>query len=173
MTQGKGGPIKDFGQLREHFQGPGGRQAGTSEPPQPPVRPPPAGGLPYRPGLNGGYFDPAGYIRAEFIVEYAKDIADKLEAGGMTRSLLRNFYSEVMDTKNLLLGGRPFESLRPRVLKLEAFASNAANRRTSPAPLLFQRFIDENVRVASQDSHSFLDGFCQHFECVVLFFRGR
>lgn len=176
MTQGKGRPLKDFGQLREQFQGLGGRQAGTSGPPQPPFRPAPAGGLPY--SLNGGYFDQAGYIRAEFIVSYAKEIADKLEVGEnegkikMTRSLLRNFYAEVMDIKHLLRGGRPFEALRPRILKLEAYATNAANRRTNKAPQMFRSFITENS-IASKDLHSFLDGFCQHFECVVLYFRGR
>lgn len=91
----------------------------------------------------------------------------------MTRSLLRTFYNEVADAKQLLRGGRPFDAVRPRILKLSAFAANAVSRRNSPAPSMFQTFVAENARVASQDQSSFLDGFCQHFECVVLYFKGR
>lgn len=90
----------------------------------------------------------------------------------MTRSLLRNFYGEVSTVRYLLRSGQPWEAVRHRVAKLEAFASNAISRQNNKAPPLFGQFIAENVR-ASKSDHDFLDGFSQHFECVVLYFKGR
>ncbi|MFH1140677.1 MAG: hypothetical protein V1724_03170 [Chloroflexota bacterium] len=185
MTQREDQPLKSFQELQQRQGGqPTGQGKAAGQTPRPqqgqahtgnPAGWQPQGGLPaqYLQTLRSGYFDQHGYIREAFIVEYPIDIAGKLEAGGMTRSLLRTFYGEVSDVKHLLRGGRLFEALRPRILKLEAFATNATNRRTNRAPQMFQSFIAENVRIASQDADSFLDGFSQHFECVVLYFKGR
>ncbi|GEM_PF-6938331 len=186
MTQ----PRKDqtFTRLQDLGNRPGGPGAGKPANPGNPAPPPPGPGQPagyrspqrqdglsaqYLQTLRSGYFDQLGYIQEKFIVEYPLEIAAQLENGGMTRSLLRAFYGEVCDVRYLLRGGRPFEALRPRILKLEAFASNAANRRTNRAPRMFEAFITENVHLASKDPHYFLDGFCQHFECITLFFKGR
>ena len=104
----------------------------------------------------------------------ALKIAEGLDAGGMARSQLRNFYNEVADIKHLLMS-QPgsFDQLRARVLKLGAFAHNATSQRTNRAPQLFSDFITQNIRFAADDEKSFLRGFYDHFECVVLYFKGR
>lgn len=126
--------------------------------------------------LKDGYFDAKGNIHERLIVADAIDIARKLEAERMTRSQLRSFYNEVADVKHLLrLQGSSFEALKPRVLKLRGFAHNATTRRTNKVPQLFYDFITKNTELAGGDQtgKSFLAGFCEHFECVVLYFRGR
>jgi CRISPR type III-A-associated protein Csm2 len=124
--------------------------------------------------LKDGYFDTKGNIHERLIVADALDIAQKLEVGRMTRSQLRNFYSEVADVRHLLrLRPDSFEALKSRVLKLQGFAYNATTRSTNKAPQLFSDFIAKNTEIASKDRENFLNGFCEHFECVVLYFKGR
>ncbi len=128
----------------------------------------------YFQSLKNGYFDKSGHLRPELIVDDAQQIADRLEKEGMSRSLLRNFYGEVAAIR-YLVRQRPtdFDRYKTRILKLQAYASNATHRRTGRAPESFFEFISSNVGLASRDTESFLDGFCEHFECIVLYFRGR
>ena len=121
-----------------------------------------------------GYFDNRGNLCDNFISGDAEAMALQLESGGMTRSLLRNYYNEVCTLRHLVRT-RPddFERWQGRIRKLRGHASNAMTRRTAKAPELFYRFIDRHVDIGAKDRDSFLRGFCEHFECIVLYFKGR
>jgi CRISPR type III-A-associated protein Csm2 len=162
---GQGGP-RGGGGGRDHERGGGGyRGGGSGRPPQPRL---PEG------YLEGGYFDDKGNIHEGLIVNDALAIAQQLEAGGMTRSQLRVFYNEVADIRRLLRRQpAAFNQLKARILKLRAFAHNATTRRTNKAPQMFYDFIVKNAELAAQKPDNFSQGFCEHFECVVLYFRGR
>ena len=124
--------------------------------------------------LRDGYFDEKGNIYERLIVDDAINIANNLGQGNMSRSQLRNFYEEVVDIRHLIRSQHnTFDELRPRILKLKAFAHNATTQRASKAPPLFDDFISRNVELGSQSQKNFLDGMYQHFECVVLYFTGR
>lgn len=158
---GQGGPRGGGGGGRDRERGGGGRPP-PSEPRLPEAY------------LKDGYFDEKGNIHDYLIVNDALEIAQKLEAGDMTRSQLRVFYNEVADVRRLLRRQpTAFNELKSRILKLRAFAHNATTRRTNRAPQVFYDFIVKNTELAAQKPENFLRGFCEHFECIVLYFRGR
>lgn len=128
-----------------------------------------APGLP--PGyLKNGYFDGKGYILAEAIIEWPKDIAIKLANARpeMKSAQLRNFFNEARHIESQLSAGQDFEALRGRILQLDAFAANAVKR--GNAPHLFKQFMEENLKWATRDKEWFLKGFIPHFECIVAYF---
>ena len=131
-------------------------------PSQPPVPP----GLP--PGyLQKGYFDAKGNLLPEVILDWSKEIARNLVAGRMTTSQLRGFFKEARSLETRLEAAEDFDIVRPGVLKLSVFAAQAFNK--GKVPILFQQFIDTNVKLAARGEKEFM-AFVSHFECVVGFF---
>jgi CRISPR type III-A-associated protein Csm2 len=118
--------------------------------------------------LANGYFDAAGNVLPEIIIDWAKDIADKLHAGRMTTGQLRRFFDEARRIELKLYQTDNFERVRPEILKLVAYANDAAKK--NKAPQLFNDFMEQNIRWAALGKKEFRDGFMNHFECIVGFF---
>ena len=117
--------------------------------------------------LKRGYFDNADNLLPEVIVDWPKDIASKL-ASDMKTAQLRRFFDEARRIERKFTVVKDFSSLRPEILKLNAYAADAVKK--NKAPLLFRDFIECNLRWASKDGRSYLKGFIPHFECVVAYF---
>lgn len=117
--------------------------------------------------LEGGYFDSAGNLLPEVIVDWAEDIAGKLHRGKMATAQLRRFFNEVRRIELKLHKVGNFEQAQPEILKLIAYASDAVKK--NKAPSLFNDFIRQNVKWAAHGEKEF-SGFVNHFECVVGFF---
>lgn len=120
--------------------------------------------------LRTGYFDGKGNILPEVVIDWPKDIAEKLANAKpeMKPSQLRNFFSEARHIEGQLSAGKDFESLRGRILQLDSYAASAQTR--GNAPPLFKEFIEQNVKWAAKDEKSFVQGFIPHFESVVAYF---
>ena len=115
--------------------------------------------------LENGYFDDAGQILPYVIVDWPRSIAANLDRDGLKHAQLRNFFKEARSIENQLKAGGEFESLRGRILKLDAFAANAVKK--DNAPWLFKQFIENNLKWASRSKKDYVDGFINHFECIV------
>lgn len=121
--------------------------------------------------LKNGYFDGNGNILPEAVIEWPREIAEKLASARpeMKSSQLRNFFNEARRIEGQLKAGQNFSALRGRILQFDPYAQSAVTR--GHAPSLFKQFINENViKWASKDEKSFLKGFITHFECVVAYF---
>lgn len=116
--------------------------------------------------LQNGYFDAAGNIRPEVIVDWPRTLAESL-ARDMKTAQVRRFFSEVRRLQGRLKAGTPFAALRPEVLKLDGYAENAVKRKN--APPLFQQFIRKNLEWATRDERH-LDAFVDHFESLVAYY---
>ena len=103
------------------------------------------------------------------------EIAKRLVQDRMSRSQLRNFYNESTNIlQHITTQPNGFDQMRSRILKLRGFAHNATEKRSpNNAPQLFYEFISKNVELAAQSEVNFVKGFHEHFECVVLYFKGR
>jgi CRISPR/Cas system CSM-associated protein Csm2 small subunit len=149
---------------RTHRQFPSGRGQASPQKRSPPQQ---EGGLPPR-YLAAGYFDGRGNPLSEVIIDWPKQIAQQLERGGLAAAQLRNFFSEARHIEGQLAAGQGFAAVRPRILKLDAYAANAVKK--GNAPKLFYDFIQHNLKWAATDEKSFLKGFVPHFESVVAYF---
>lgn len=90
----------------------------------------------------------------------------------MTTAQLRGrFFAEVRRLEQKLRAVRDYDAIRPEILKLKIYAEDAEKKRK--VPLLFKQFIEANVRWAAKDEKYFVEGFVNHFECVVGYFPGR
>lgn len=118
--------------------------------------------------LKDGYFDSKGDILPEVIIEWPRDIATKLDVAGIGSAQIRNFFGEARRIEGQLSSGQDFDTLRGRILQLDAYAASAQTR--GNAPPLFKQFIEQNLKWAAKDKKSFLKGFVPHFECVVAYF---
>lgn len=127
------------------------------------------GGLPAG-YLASGYFDEKGNILPEAVIDWAQEIADKLNRASpsMNATQLRKFFTEVRHIEGQLSAGKDYDSLKSRVLKLEVYAADALKKQG--VPVLFKSFIDQNIKWAVRSEKDFLQGFLPHFESVVAFF---
>ena len=118
--------------------------------------------------LQKGYFDSGGNILPQVVVDWPKAIAANLDSGGLRATQLRKFFKEARLTQGQLVAGTDFAALRGRILKLDAYAADAVKKKN--APPLFKQFVQQNLRWASRDEKSFLEGFIPHFESIVGYF---
>ncbi len=118
--------------------------------------------------LQRGYFDDKGNLLPQVIQEWAKAVADGLSNSKpiMTTSQLRGaFFSEVRRLEKKLNVTKDFDALRPELLKLSVYAAD--RKKKKKIPILFEEFINANLRWASRGEKDFREGFVNHFECVV------
>jgi CRISPR type III-A-associated protein Csm2 len=117
--------------------------------------------------LAKGYFDANEHILPEVLLDWARDIAQKL-AIGMKTAQLRRFFAETRRIQRELKTVGDFQQVFPDILKLVAYACDSVKKQK--APPLFEEFMTENIKWASRGEKEFLIGFVNHFECVVGFF---
>jgi CRISPR/Cas system CSM-associated protein Csm2 small subunit len=123
--------------------------------------------------LANGYFDEKGNILPAVVIDWPKEIAQKLDNShpGMNTAQLRKFFGEVRRIEVQINWGKSFDSLKGRIIKLDNYAAEAQQK--GKVPLLFRQFIECNLKWAVKDQKSYLDGFVQHFEGVVAYFPKR
>lgn len=127
--------------------------------------------------LARGYFDEKGNPWPSVILEWPRDIADKLAQSRpqMTTAQLKGrFFAQVRRIEGKLDSLKDYDAVRQDVLKLEAFVEDAAKK--NKVPDLFRQFIRANVKEAAKGEREFRRGFVNHFECVVAYFpevRGK
>lgn len=152
--------MQQYRQQFPHRGGPSRPYRGGAPPRQAP-------GLPQG-YLEKGYFDSGGNILPQAVVDWPRAIASSLDSGGLKTAQLRKFFDEARHVQGQLDAGTDFAALRGRILKLDAYAADAVKK--GNAPPLFKQFIQQNLRWASKDEESFLEGFIPHFESVVAYF---
>ena len=122
--------------------------------------------------LEQGYFDAAGHIHKELLVEHASAVAKAIglrqeRAEGIKNAQLRKFYGHVKTAESRMNYGVNFEAVQPKILELAAFVAEAQGK--GKVPLVFKNFIDLNLNYVV-DGKSFREGFVKHFQAVVGFF---
>lgn len=131
--------------------------------------PPPQPSLP--PGyLEHCYFDKDGNIIQEAIIDWPQQLADAFWNAWpqLKTSQLRNFFQYVRRQEARLTSGVTFASVKTEIQKLDSYAEKALTRKT--APIIFRKFIGQNVKCASKDEESF-KAFVTHFECIIGYYR--
>lgn len=124
--------------------------------------------------LQGDFFDTNrdGVLKKEFLLDWAKEIADVFKKEDLTTGQLRRFYGEVKRIEGQMQQarrlGRSCENLLNSFYRLPSLAEYAVHRKDSSVKQEFSRFIIENAKRV-KDEHDFLDGFVPHFQCVVGF----
>lgn len=118
--------------------------------------------------LEKGYFDDQGNTLPQVIVDWPKDIAQRLASGKLKTAQLRRFFNECRRIERRLDAGADFRIVRSEILKLDAYAADAVKK--GKAPRLFEDFIKQNLKWAQKDNKAFLKGFIPHFESVVAYF---
>ena len=120
--------------------------------------------------LARGYFDEKGNILSQVVIDWPKEIAQKLDAATPTMNVsqLRRFFTEVRHIEGQLAAGKNYDTLRGRILKLDVYAADA--RKKGGVPDLFKQFIEQNLVWATKTEKDFLSGFVPHFESIVAYF---
>ncbi|MBI4333804.1 MAG: type III-A CRISPR-associated protein Csm2 [Chloroflexi bacterium] len=118
--------------------------------------------------MQNGYFDGKGNVLTQVIIDWPRDIADKLARAGMKTAQFNRFFEEARRIERKRDKGGDFDKLKPELLKLFPFSDEAVKK--GNAPPLFREFIGENLKWASRDAHAFKAGFMNHFECIALFY---
>jgi len=119
--------------------------------------------------LAGGYFNAAGYLKNELLVDHAREVASLIGEGndGIKNSQLRKFFGHVRAADMRMNYGVPYEAVHVSILELASFVADAKGK--SKVPEVFRRFIDKNLENV-HDAKSFREGFVKHFQAVVGFF---
>jgi len=116
------------------------------------------------------YFDEGGVTRAEYVTNYADDIARRLGDERLSMHQLRAFYQYAKRQEAALEHGRSFREVLFEIRKLKPFAFEREQKKKIPP--VFRRFIDLNIDKVT-DEKTFLRGFIEHFQAVVAYCAGR
>lgn len=162
--------------------GGGGRPIGPGSWQRPDQVDPMTYGTPYLSGIDAGYFDREGYIRAELVTDLAEKAAQWLghsripgAQSGLSGTQLRRFFNRVRLIEQQLDGAAGgFPEVRHRIAALKPLAAAAVGRRSAPDAL--KQFMDRNVALALPNPEAFRT-FVEHFQAVIAYFvfhfRGR
>ncbi len=120
--------------------------------------------------LQNGYFDSKGNIIGSLITEWAHDIATKLHNGSprIGTAQLRKYFQEARRLQKKIEEGASFDAVRGDIQKLIPYSHEAVKKRK--APPLFEEFVNANMKWALRTRKDFIDGFVNHFECIVAYF---
>lgn len=126
--------------------------------------------------LEGGYFTQVTtsegerkVIRREYIIDYAKAIAQKLiddgKDGKNKSTQLRKFYDYCVQLDSMMKNGSSFEEVEGAFCQLLPYAEDAQTRKCVTDT--FVKFIQDNVEQVhnKEDFNAFLS----HFEAVIAF----
>ncbi len=120
------------------------------------------------PPAGGGYLDENGNLKLEYVARANMDtLARTLARDDLKMHQLRRFFNYCREIERRLRS-KPgsWEAERPNVVRLSAFAADAAGKKKIPRS--FRDFIDKNVERA-RSADEFLKGFMPHFEALVGF----
>lgn len=117
--------------------------------------------------LKSGYFEEDACPRREVLLDWPKDIAQRL-ARGMEPTQLRRFYNAARQIERKLDATGDYGCAKGDLWRLLALAQEAVKKRK--APPLFGEFMERNAREATKSEAHFRKGFLPHFECLVAYF---
>jgi CRISPR type III-A-associated protein Csm2 len=168
VSSSQQGPRRNFGDNRGGPTGPS-RHAGHGGRDRPPER----SITDLWPGyLDGGYFDPRGYLKIDYVsrdkVEpFVKAICHS--SPRLTTHQVRRYFGHCRFLETRLRGGSvPWEDVLPEVKKLAIAAADGLHKQPKKIPDLFHDFIQRNVdKIKNQKD--FLQGFLPHFEALIGF----
>jgi CxxC-x17-CxxC domain-containing protein len=153
--------CSDCHRMRENERG------GSSAPESRSGPAPSGGGLP-KDYLKLGYFDDAGNLRKEVIMEEARAVAEKLARTNLAAVKLQGFYNRARMLKDRFAGSKNFGAIEPEIRMLLIDAVDSTGRGVTPD--LFRQFVERNVELAAIDAESFTEGFVEHLRCVRAWF---
>lgn len=124
--------------------------------------------------LSRGYFDEKGNLYCELITTTAEKLAEDF---GQSRPQLKNhqlrrFYNHIKMAENQLNMLQDFPRIQVKIQKLKPFAAEAAGGESAKVPKIFYDFINKNLDLV-KDEKSFREGFLEHFQAVVAYFKFR
>lgn len=143
---------------------------GGQHPPEPPLEE-------FWPGyLRDGYFDPAGNLKAEFVLRSKVEPLIKAMADArLTSHQIRRFFQHCRAIEARLKANRTsWGNEEAEFRKLDVAAADAFGKgdtrdpKDRKIPKLFHDFIERNVKTV-QTPKDFLKGFLPHFEALVGF----
>lgn len=118
--------------------------------------------------LKGGYFKD-GVVKSEYVINYAKSLADSLSSdrNALSTGKLRNYYNEVVNAYDNYERGQIVEAEAIyRVTKLYAKATQDVTKKK--APKLLADFLKLNIDELKTAKD--LKAFKEHFESIVCFY---
>lgn len=107
-------------------------------------------------------------IKDEYILEFAKQIANGIKSDNVSYGQLRKFFEKVKNSYQSVAANRMiFEEARARVLELNALAENSKNKGLISSA--FKEFIQLNSNGKRLKTIDDLKAFSLHFEAIVGF----
>lgn len=119
--------------------------------------------------LNNGYFESANYVKKEFIVDYAKELAQLF---GRDKSInksaqIRKYFDFCRRIEGIYKVKKDFNYVKSELPKLIYHINSAFNKKLVTRE--FCDFIEKNVELAIVSESNFMKGFICHFEAVIGF----
>ena len=128
--------------------------------------------------LAGGYFDPEGNLKPEYVSRgKMEDLVKRmcLEDGrprrdGLTSHQVRRYFGHcrAIETRLKSATDTTWASVVPEIKKLDIAAADGFAKKPPKIPDLFHDFVKCNV-AAIKSKEDFLNGFLPHFEALVGF----
>jgi CRISPR type III-A-associated protein Csm2 len=124
----------------------------------------------------GGYFNEKNIIRAELLGSIALSAARILGAERKTSyTQLRAFFTAARAVQKKYSARGDFEQIIPNIERLEYLVAYYVGKGKGDWERrdreVLKDFIESNVVYAKKDGHNFQDGFMQHFEAVMGYFK--
>lgn len=135
--------------------------------------------------LAQGYFDKQGHVRPEILemrearpeagsssmvsrAVYAL-MTERVQGQAIAFTQLYKFYQQARATERRLREGEPFAAIIAELVALRPKAAVVVGRKV--APQCFKDFIDTNVELARESEQGLRDGFLQHYQAVLCYYR--
>jgi len=94
---------------------------------------------------------------------------DRVQGQPMAFTQLYKFFQQARATERRLREGEPFAAIIAELVALQPKAAVIVGR--GVAPQCFKDFIDANVGLARESERAFRQGFLQHYQAVLCYYR--
>jgi hypothetical protein len=129
----------------------------------------------YLDALEIGYFDDDNKIKKEFIVDYPillADIFSKEKGKDLNKpTQIMKWFSYCKKVEGIYKLTKDFNGAKVSLWKLLSYSNDAYGR--GKISEKFKLFLEKNINLATISPQNFLNGFVQHFESFIGFYRNK
>lgn len=119
--------------------------------------------------LNGGYFVKDDFIKKEYVLDYAKDLANEFTKNENVNkpTQIRKYFDYCDKINGIYKVKRNFLYVQAELPKVIAHLNNALKKGLISND--FVTFLEKNIELAIIEEKNFVKGFIPHFEAVIGF----
>lgn len=121
--------------------------------------------------ISKGYFNDKGNLKEDLIIKYPQNLAKEFtKIFTINKSAqINKFYYEFKKYESILKINKDFDTIKTDLLKIIPLSEKSKQRNHISSD--FNKFLIENLKLATQSENNFIKGFIPHFQSLMGYFK--